>query len=238
MFKQFAVTLVIAVVLSGIVALTLTPALCAMLLKGRATRTHTTGSSAGSTDWFDRITGRYVGRVGGVLGRPRTWLAAFAVMLALAVVLWRRVPTGVHSDRGQGLLRDRDAAARRVVSRSAPRRWSSGWRDSCTRSRRSVNVVALAGLDVLTRTNQTNGATMFVLLKPWDERGRTTSRSTRSQADQREAVRDEGRRRLRLQPAGDSGPGHHGGRGGQPPGPHGQGRPRLRATACRPSRQR
>ena len=35
MFKQFAVTLVIAVLLSGMVALTLTPALCAMLLKGR-----------------------------------------------------------------------------------------------------------------------------------------------------------------------------------------------------------
>jgi hydrophobe/amphiphile efflux-1 (HAE1) family protein len=34
-----------------------------------------------------------------------------------------------------------------------------------------VNVVAFAGLDVLTRTNQTNSATIFILLKPWDERG-------------------------------------------------------------------
>ena len=42
MFKQFAMTLVIAVVLSGIVALTLTPALCALLLK-ESNEAHTTG---------------------------------------------------------------------------------------------------------------------------------------------------------------------------------------------------
>ena len=41
MFKQFAVTLVIAVLLSGLVALTLTPALCAMLLKESSETTHT-----------------------------------------------------------------------------------------------------------------------------------------------------------------------------------------------------
>ena len=38
-----------------------------------------------------------------------------------------------------------------------------------------VNVVAFAGLDVLTRTNQTNSATIFILLKPWDERGKDES---------------------------------------------------------------
>ena len=43
-----------------------------------------------------------------------------------------------------------------------------------------MNVVALAGLDVLTRTNQTNGATIFILLKPWDERGEGRDASTRS----------------------------------------------------------
>ena len=48
MFKQFAVTLVIAVLLSGMVALTLTPALCALLLRESA-QTHTAGSSARST---------------------------------------------------------------------------------------------------------------------------------------------------------------------------------------------
>ena len=77
MSKQFAVTIVIAVVLSGIVALTLTPALCALLLKETPHETHTTGFFGWFNRWFDRVTGGYVGAVGRVLGRPRAWLAAF-----------------------------------------------------------------------------------------------------------------------------------------------------------------
>ena len=51
MFKQFAVTLVIAVVLSGIVALTLTPALCALLLR-ESNEAHTTGIFGAFNRWF------------------------------------------------------------------------------------------------------------------------------------------------------------------------------------------
>ncbi len=53
MFKQFAVTIVIAVVLSGIVALTLTPALCALLLT-ESTEAHTTGFFGVFNRWFGR----------------------------------------------------------------------------------------------------------------------------------------------------------------------------------------
>ena len=53
LFKQFAMTIVIAVVLSGVVALTLTPALCALLLK-ESEATHTTGFFG----WFNRLFAR------------------------------------------------------------------------------------------------------------------------------------------------------------------------------------
>ena len=93
MLRQFAVTLVIAVVLSGIVALTLTPALCAMLLKDTPHATHNRFFR-----WFNRLVrprppAATSSRVGGMLGRPRTWLAAFAVILALAV---RALPPGAQ----------------------------------------------------------------------------------------------------------------------------------------------
>src|SRR6266404_217318 len=67
MFKQFAVTLVIAVILSGIVALTLTPALCALLLR-ESNEAHTTGIFGAFNRWFNRLTGRYANGVGRVLG--------------------------------------------------------------------------------------------------------------------------------------------------------------------------
>ena len=147
----------------------------ALRAAAQASRTRRTppASSARSTAWFARVTDRYAGGVGRVLGPA----AALARGVrgdggAGAVVLWRRVPDGVHPDRGQGLLRHRDAAARRGVAAAHRGGRSSGSRASSARSRRCVNVVAFAGLDVLTRTNQTNSATIFILLKPWDERGK------------------------------------------------------------------
>ncbi|HKG33965.1 MAG TPA: efflux RND transporter permease subunit, partial [Gemmatimonadales bacterium] len=173
MFKQFAVTLVIAVLLSGLVALTLTPALCALLLKGC-----NEDNTSGFFGWFNRkfhsLTDRYVNGVGRVLGRPRMWLAAFVVMVALAIVLWKRVPTGFIPTEDKGYF----AIAMQLPDASSLQRT----RAVIQRVERFlheepavVNVVAFAGLDVLTRTNQTNSATIFILLKPWDERGKDES---------------------------------------------------------------
>src|SRR5204862_6137109 len=68
MFRQFAVTLVIAVVLSGVVALTLTPALCALLLR-ESNEEHTGGLFGGFNRWFHRVTDHYTAGVGRVRGR-------------------------------------------------------------------------------------------------------------------------------------------------------------------------
>jgi multidrug efflux pump len=170
MFKQFAVTLVIAVVLSGLVALTLTPALCAFLLR-ESNEAHTTGFFGAFNRWFERLNHGYARNVGRVIGRPKTWFAMFAVVVALAVVLWRRVPTAFIPTEDKGYfavaLQLPDAASlqrtREVVKRV----------EGFLRQEPAVvNIVGFAGLDVLTRTNQTNSATIFILLKPWDERGK------------------------------------------------------------------
>jgi multidrug efflux pump len=173
MFKQFAVTLVIAVLLSGLVALTLTPALCALLLKGC-----NEDNTSGFFGWFNRkfhsLTDRYVNGVGRVLGRPRMWLAAFVVMVALAIVLWKRVPTGFIPTEDKGYF----AIAMQLPDASSLQRTRAVIQrveGFLHEEPAVVNVVAFAGLDVLTRTNQTNSATIFILLKPWDERGKDES---------------------------------------------------------------
>ncbi len=134
LFRQFAITIAIAVVLSGVVALTLTPALCAFLLK-EASEAHTTGPFGAFNRLFDRGAAQ--------LRRQRgTGAAAAAGRL-------RGVRGGDRPGRASsgGTCRRRSSRPRtRATSRSrcscptarrcsAPRRWSSGSRASCGRRR-------------------------------------------------------------------------------------------------------
>jgi hydrophobe/amphiphile efflux-1 (HAE1) family protein len=170
MLRQFAVTLVIAVVLSGMVALTLTPALCALLLKDTPHATHNRFFRR-FNDWFDRTTSRYVGGVGRVLRRPRTFLAAFAVLLALAFVLYRRVPSSFIPTEDKGFfvvaIQLPDGASRQRTDKVVEQV------EGILRKEKGIRTfAALVGFNLLAQANQSNGATMFVLLQPWDERGK------------------------------------------------------------------
>jgi hydrophobe/amphiphile efflux-1 (HAE1) family protein len=168
MYKQFAITLVVSVVISGIVALTLTPALCAVLLRPdqgesrhRLFRLFNRG--------FGRVTERYVRSVGGVIARPSRWIACFAVMLVLIAVLARRVPSGFIPTEDKGyfgvVLQLPDGASLQRTVEVTQRI------ESFLLKQPSVAyVVNFSGLSFVLGTNQTNSASMFVLLKPWDER--------------------------------------------------------------------
>jgi multidrug efflux pump len=170
MYTQFAITLVVAVVISGIVALTLTPALCAVLLKPDQ------GQSRNRLfGWFNRGFGRvtegYVRSVGGVIARPSRWIALFAVMLVLIAVLVRRVPSGFIPTEDKGyfgiVLQLPDGASlQRTVEVS--RRIE----EYLLKQPAVAYVANFAGLSFILGTNQTNSASMFVLMKPWDERTR------------------------------------------------------------------
>jgi len=173
MFSQFAVTIIISVVLSGITALTLTPALCAILLR-ESNEANTTGFFGAFNRGFHRMTHGYTGLVDRVLGRPRAWLAVFLILVGLAVLLWRRVPTAFIPTEDKGYF----AIAMQLPDASSLQRTKRVVQqvEGFLRQEPSVrNVVAFAGLDVLTRTNQTNSATLFILLKPWEERGKDQS---------------------------------------------------------------
>ena len=168
MYKQFAITLVVSVVISGIVALTLTPALCALLLKPAEDQ-----SRHRLFAWFNRgfarVSHGYVRSVGGIIARPSRWLACFAVMLVLIVVLARRVPSGFipTEDKGyfglvvqlpDGASLQRTTAVTQRIEQYLLKQPSVAY------------AVSFVGLSFILGTNQTNTASMFVLLKPWDER--------------------------------------------------------------------
>jgi len=168
LFKQFAITIAVSVVLSGIVALTLTPALCAVLLKN----VHH-GERKGFFGWFnrtfDRITGKYVGNVERVIGRPRTFMACFLVMMGLIVVMFRVTPTGFipTEDKGFFMINVQlpDGASFQRTTAVVERV------EQLAREQEEVeNVVSLVGLSFLLNANQPNTASVFVTLKPWGER--------------------------------------------------------------------
>ena len=168
LYKEFALAIVISVVLSGIVALTLTPALCAALLKHSTAETSNRFFQAFNR-WFGGMRHRYVNRTGRIVSRPAPWLVAFAVMLGLIFVLVRRVPSAFIPAEDKGFF---------VLSINLP--------DAASRQRTDVVVdqierivlsdpgveksTTMVGLDLLTFSQQTNSATMFVRLKPWHDR--------------------------------------------------------------------
>ncbi|HET8761948.1 MAG TPA: efflux RND transporter permease subunit, partial [Gemmatimonadales bacterium] len=168
LFQQFAATIVIAVLLSGIVALTLTPALCSLLLQHAPEETDNK-LARWFNDHFELATNKYLSAARRIIGRPRAWFAVFAVMLVLIGVLFKRVPGSFipTEDKGVFLVSVHlpDAASLQRTTEVVKQVEQILMSEPATRS-----VVSIVGLDILAGSNQTNGATIFASLKPWGER--------------------------------------------------------------------
>jgi hydrophobe/amphiphile efflux-1 (HAE1) family protein len=167
LYRQFAVTIAIAVVLSGIVALTLTPSLCVLILK----REHRTPGRffRWFNDWFQRVTGRYADGVGWMMRRGAIGVILFAGMVVITAGLWRITPGSLVPDEDQGyyigavFLPDGATLQRtdRVVSEVLKAVQSNPANEYA---------VAFTGLDFIGGGFRNNAATIFVTQKHWDER--------------------------------------------------------------------
>ncbi|MGE5307900.1 MAG: efflux RND transporter permease subunit [Deltaproteobacteria bacterium] len=111
-YRQFSVTIASAMLLSVIVALILTPVLCAFMLKP-VVKGHEAAEGANKLMrpfllWFDRVFYKfrdlYVRLVGRALSRRKRYLAVFLVIVALLGLLFKRMPTGYLPDEDQGIL--------------------------------------------------------------------------------------------------------------------------------------
>ena len=102
-YRQFALTIVVAMLLSVFVALTLTPALCALILKpaGHERRRR-------FFDWFNRTfehtRNRYLGGVRHVIGRSGRWLIVYGCVLLAVGLLFMRLPTSFLPNEDQGFV--------------------------------------------------------------------------------------------------------------------------------------
>jgi len=166
LYRQFAVTVAISVVISGVVALTLTPALCAMILKNGH---HENAFFRKFNQGFDRLTKLYTGTVNLTLHHKIIGAVVFGGMLIVMIFLFRTVPGGFVPPEDQGYVISivvmPDGATLKRTSQTTENIRAAIAKDPATAHEFAVN-----GFELLTGANKTNAATMFVRMKDWDAR--------------------------------------------------------------------
>ncbi|HEX8023966.1 efflux RND transporter permease subunit, partial [Mucilaginibacter sp.] len=172
LYQQFAITIAISVLISAFVALSLTPALCTLLL-----RPHKIDENSGGLNkfffkfntWFTRVTGRYRNTVDKSIKNSKYVIIVLVCIIAGAIILFQRKPSGFIPLEDDGRV---------YITYDLPEASSTG---------RTVDVLhdmmktldsvpeiahyaALGGLNAISFASKSNSATIFVQLKPWDER--------------------------------------------------------------------
>ena len=169
LYKQFAVTVAISVVISGFTALTLTPALCAILLRKGD---HGSRLFKPFNDSFARFTAGFLGGVNFALRRRLVSLLIFIGVLALAAWMFMRIPGSFVPSEDQGYV---FSAITLPDGATLQRTGIAGeqLRKMVTTNPAIENMFVISGFDLIGGGNKTNAATMFVPLKPWNDREAT-----------------------------------------------------------------
>jgi multidrug efflux pump len=176
MYRQFAVTIAISAVISGIVALTLTPALCGLLLKPHAHNEQKPLFFRWFNNAFALTTRRYVRLVYWVKNSTVRSLCIFAVILLVLGSLLRQVPGGLVPAEDQGfvlgltILPDGAALPRTIAVQD---RTGKILADMSA----VENVMSINGIDITTFSAKSNYSTRFIVLKDWDLRKKPSERS-------------------------------------------------------------
>jgi len=177
-YRQFALTIAVATMLSAFNSLTLSPAMCALLLQPKGAE----------KDWFgklwdrlfggffrvfnrifDRTSHRYGGAVSRLVRRPGVALAAYLALFGGIIIGFRVIPTGFIPAQDKGYL---------IVAIQLPDGASLERTDAVVRTASEIILgtpgvqfaVAFAGFSGATRANSSNAGAIFVGPKPWEER--------------------------------------------------------------------
>ncbi|SJZ66412.1 efflux RND transporter permease subunit [Sediminibacterium ginsengisoli] len=172
-YRQFSITMATAIILSGVVALTLTPALCAMILKNNHGK-HKKKSLAdkfiaGFNNGFNRASGRYMKVLGLIVNRRAV---TFLVLIAFSAGTWflnGKVPAGFIPNEDQGMfyaiIQTPPGSSLERTNEIAER-----LQKLCEEVEGVQSVSALAGYEILTEGTGSNSGTCLINLKSWEER--------------------------------------------------------------------
>jgi len=173
LYQQFAITIAVSVIISAFVALSLTPALCSMMLRPHKPKEeHPRGVNrffAAFNKWFEKVTHAYTRAVGKWIKHTPLVIGLLVVLVVALIYLFKTKPTGFIPQEDEGRL---------YVTYQMPEGTSTTRSiemihrvmDS-VQSIPAVDVVGgLAGLNIANFSFKSNSGTLFVGLKPWEDR--------------------------------------------------------------------
>jgi HAE1 family hydrophobic/amphiphilic exporter-1 len=172
-YRQFSVTMATSIVLSGIIALTLTPALCAIMLKNshgvKKRKNLLNRFLDGFNNWFNKILGKYASVLKVIVNRR---VITIITLLVFCIGTWQLsglIPSGFIPNEDQGvfyaiILTPPGSTLERTDAVSAQiQKVAAGIEDI-------KSVSSLAGYEILSEGTGANAGTCLINLKPWDER--------------------------------------------------------------------
>ncbi len=175
-YQQFAITIAVSVAFSAFSALSLSPALCAMLLKPTKPVEEQTGwlakFFAGFNRIFEKVTGGYLKGVTFFAKKSMRIIALLAIVLLAVTLLGKKIPMGFIPEEDQGYV---------LVNISLPPASSLQRTDEISKQvdqllskeESILSYTTINGFSMLTGSYQTNSAFVFISLKPWEERSET-----------------------------------------------------------------
>ncbi|HWC52654.1 MAG TPA: multidrug efflux RND transporter permease subunit [Chitinophagaceae bacterium] len=173
LYQQFAITIAVSVVISAFVALSLTPALCTLMLKPSKDETAKKNFAdkffTGFNKWFGRVANGYTKGVNGWIKKTPYVLIMLTVLIVGLLFLFKNKPTAFLPNEDEGRL----YLAYEMPEATSTTRSVELLRNIAARVRQipEVRVVGgLAGLNIVNFSNKANTGTLFIMLQPWDDR--------------------------------------------------------------------
>lgn len=172
LYQQFAITIAISVLISAFVALSLTPALCSLLLKKTPEKENAKGLNKffiKFNEWFDRVTLRYTVTVRKIIGKAK-YVVVFLVLIFVGIFfLFRSKPTGFVPAEDEGrLIMTYELPEASSTSRSL--QVLDSMMNIIKSTKGILHFAALGGYNGITGAAKTNSGTIFCQLQPWGER--------------------------------------------------------------------
>jgi HAE1 family hydrophobic/amphiphilic exporter-1 len=175
LYQQFAITIAISVIISAFIALSLTPALCTLLLKPTdESKKHKglTGWFTKFNAWFDRVTAKYTEGVRRSIKGARYIVILLVCVCIGTYFLFQTKPTGFIPSEDDGNLY--------VTYQLPPASSTAQSVDIMSKLMKVVastpgvgHYAALSGLNVVTNASNSNNGTIYIQLKPWEDRSTT-----------------------------------------------------------------
>ena len=171
-YRQFSITMAGSIIISALVALTLTPVLCAMLMRphhGIRKRSIMDRAIDGFNRWFERLTGRYVAVLNRIVARRILTFGLLGGFCAAIYLTDRVLPAGFIPSEDQGtiyaIVQTPPGSTLETTNQVAHE-----LQRICADIPEVASVSSLAGYEIMTEGRGSNAGTCLIDLKPWHER--------------------------------------------------------------------